>query len=62
MAGYNFVERVHAYSKWLLGLESEPDEGLGSSAESASKRADNLILPVGPPKNLISAQLSSTCR
>ena len=22
MTGNNFVERVHAYSKWLLGLDS----------------------------------------
>ena len=23
----NFVERVHAYSKWLLGLETENQRG-----------------------------------
>jgi hypothetical protein len=28
MTGENFVERVHAYSKWLLGLETESQEGI----------------------------------
>lgn len=26
MTGDNFVERVHAYSKWLLGLEKVGEE------------------------------------
>ena len=27
MAGDNFVERVHAYSKWALGLEPSCEDG-----------------------------------
>jgi hypothetical protein len=33
MTGDNFVERVHAYSKWLLGLESSGQEGEEATKE-----------------------------
>jgi hypothetical protein len=39
MPGDNFVERVHAYSKWLLGLENTIDSDSATPLRQTTPRS-----------------------